>query len=62
MTHSFRKIAGVALCCAALASPGTPIGPPSFENEQLRYNVNWPSGLSLGEAQLGSSRDKALPM
>lgn len=56
--HSLRKIAGAVLCCAAIATPGTPIGPPSFDNEQLRYNVNWPSGLSLGEVQLGSSRDK----
>ncbi|HLK20197.1 MAG TPA: DUF3108 domain-containing protein [Bryobacteraceae bacterium] len=58
LKYSFRKIAGVVLCCAAVATPGTPIGPPSFDNEQLRYNVNWPSGLSLGEVQLGSSRDK----
>jgi len=58
LKNPFRKVAGLAFGCAALASSGTPVGPPSFENEQLRYNVNWPSGLSLGEAQLGSSRDK----
>jgi hypothetical protein len=34
------------------------VGPPTFDNEQLRYSINWPSGLSLGEAQLGSSRQK----
>jgi hypothetical protein len=58
MKHPFRKVAGLTLCFAVLASSGTPLGPPIFENEQLRYSINWPSGLSLGEAQLESSRDK----
>lgn len=56
--YPFRKVMGLVFACAALASSGTPLGPPTFENEQLRYSVNWPSGLSLGEAQLESSRDK----
>jgi Protein of unknown function (DUF3108) len=59
MKYPVRRFIGLALSCAALAISGTPIGPPTFENEQLRYSINWPSGLSLGEAQLGSSRDKA---
>jgi hypothetical protein len=29
-----------------------------LHSETLRYAVNWPSGLSLGEAQLGASRLK----
>lgn len=33
---------------AALAQPEVPFG----EEETLRYAVNWPSGLSLGEAEL----------
>jgi hypothetical protein len=53
-----RRIAGLGLCCAALAISGTPLGAPIFENEQLRYSINWPSGLSLGEAAMESSRDK----
>jgi hypothetical protein len=32
---------------------------PKFSNEQLHYNVNWPSGLSLGEGQLHAARSKA---
>jgi hypothetical protein len=27
-----------------------------FQNETLRYNVNWPSGLSLGEATVTASK------
>jgi hypothetical protein len=33
------------------AAPGVP-----FANESLPYSVNWPSGLSLGEAQMRASR------
>jgi hypothetical protein len=54
-----RKLVGLTFSLASLALSGTPVGTPAFENEQLRYNINWPSGLSLGEAQLGSSRQKA---
>jgi hypothetical protein len=35
----------LALVPAALAQTGFP-----FQDESLHYNVNWPSGLSLGEA------------
>jgi hypothetical protein len=30
-----------------------------FQNETLRYNVNWPSGLSLGEATITASHSDA---
>jgi len=38
-------VAALALAPAALAQTGFP-----FQDESLHYNVNWPSGLSLGEA------------
>ena len=37
--------ASLALAPAAVAQTGFP-----FQEESLHYNVNWPSGLSLGEA------------
>jgi hypothetical protein len=37
--------AALALAPAAIAQTGFP-----FQDESLHYNVNWPSGLSLGEA------------
>jgi hypothetical protein len=43
----------------AIASP--PVGAPSFDNEQLHYNINWPSGLSLGEAALSATGSKPAP-
>jgi hypothetical protein len=48
--------------CAALLLLGLRPGmaaPPAPEptSEQLTYNVNWPSGLSLGEAHLQASRN-----
>jgi hypothetical protein len=39
-----------------LVSSATPASAPSFSNEHLRYSVNWPSGLSLGEGNLSASR------
>lgn len=45
----------------ALAMGGTPASAPGFSGEQLTYSINWPSGLSLGEAQLRSSSAKATP-
>jgi len=38
-------VAALALAPAAVAQTGFP-----FQDESLHYNVNWPSGLSLGEA------------
>jgi len=48
-----------SLISLAVAAP--PVGPTSFDNEQLRYNINWPSGLSLGEAALSASSSKPEP-
>lgn len=59
MTYTFRKYSGPALLSLALMSGAAPANAPSFENEQLRYNVNWPSGLSLGEAELAASSTKS---
>jgi len=40
------------LFLATLALSAAPVSAPGFDNEQLRYSINWSSGLSLGEAQL----------
>jgi hypothetical protein len=50
-------VRGALLLCAALAG-AVPSAAPVFKNEQLRYSINWPSGLSLGEAQLGATSSK----
>ena len=51
---------GLAVVCTlAAAYPGSTATAPKFSNEALHYSVNWPSGLSLGEGQLHSSRVKA---
>jgi hypothetical protein len=46
---------------AALALLAAPAGNPSIPNEGLRYNINWPSGLSLGEAQLSAASSRPSP-
>jgi hypothetical protein len=46
------------LLLASLALFGA-TAPSPFENEQLRFSINWPSGLSLGEAQLRATHLKA---
>jgi len=50
-THVFRT---PLLFVAAIAG-AVPTAAPTFENEQLRYSINWPSGLSLGEATLSAT-------
>jgi uncharacterized protein DUF3108 len=40
-----------ALSFAAAATPPPPTGFP-FSDEDLNYSINWPSGISLGEAHL----------
>jgi len=42
-----------------MALSGATASAPSFDNESLHYSVNWPSGLSLGEASMRASRLKA---
>lgn len=48
----------IAACLAvAQTSAPPPKAPPEpFADESLRYSVNWPSGLSLGEAQFLARR------
>lgn len=53
-----RVLRGPLLLLAALAM-AAPASAPAFENEHLRYNINWPSGLSLGEAQLSATISKS---
>ena len=53
-----RTLLAALLCVASSAQSGTPNAGPSFDNESLRYNINWPSGLSLGESRLTASRSK----
>lgn len=48
----------LAVCAAVLAMAAPPIAPTGFENEQLHYSLNWPTGLSLGEAALTVSGSK----
>ena len=38
------------LCLCSLALAGLLLPPVGAQEETLRYSVNWPSGLSLGEA------------
>ncbi len=45
----------------AVAGLALPASAPSFDSEQLHYVINWPSGLSLGEATLHGSRVNAKP-
>lgn len=47
-----------AIVLLLLAGAGRTATAPKFSNEQLHYNVNWPSGLSLGEIQLHATRSK----
>jgi hypothetical protein len=60
----FLALAAVAAvsCLGAQAPPAPPkpaapkTAPVPFRDESLRYSINWPSGLGLGEAQMQSSR------
>jgi hypothetical protein len=42
------------LATAAIAQTGFP-----FQNESLHYNINWPSGLGIGEADLTAQKTAA---
>ncbi len=46
------KILLPVLLCSLLVAQTKPMATP----ETLRYNVNWPSGLSLGEGQLSAAQ------
>jgi Protein of unknown function (DUF3108) len=51
-------LAPVSLLLLLLAGPATSQTPSAlpFTSESLSYSVNWPSGLSLGEAHLRASK------
>lgn len=57
MNSSF-VLRGPLLLLAALAG-AAPSAAPVVQNEQLHYSINWPSGLSLGEAQLSAGGAKS---
>lgn len=57
----FQKLPSLLSLTAALTISGAPLSAPDFENEQLHYTINWPSGLSLGEAQLRATISKPAP-
>ncbi len=61
MKHPLGKFATPILLTAAFVVAGAPVNNMAFDNEQLRYSINWPSGLSLGEAQLRATRLKPAP-
>ncbi len=61
MKYFVKRLPSLLSLLAALTISGAPLSAPDFENEQLRYNINWPSGLSLGEAQLRASLSKPTP-
>jgi hypothetical protein len=44
-----------ALLFPVLALVAAPVAESTLPNETLRYSVNWPSGVSLGEATLSAS-------
>ena len=58
MTRPFRTKTPLIAALATLVLYAGPAAAPGFENEQLHYSINWPSGLSLGEATLRSARTK----
>ncbi len=46
------------LAVVGLVAIAAPASAPTFDGESLHYNINWPSGLSLGEASLSGTREK----
>ncbi len=52
MIPSARLLTLTVFCAACFLQAQDPLR----EGEQLRYSINWPSGLSLGEATLGTAR------
>jgi len=53
MKYPFAKI--IPWLVAALAWAASPGAESTLPNETLRYNVNWPTGVALGEATLSAS-------
>ena len=54
MKVPFSNVTG-PLLLVALAAAAAPVAETTLPNESLRYSVNWPTGVSLGEAQLSAS-------
>ena len=62
-----RVVLRIALCLAVIIAVGVAQPAPDkpvlkgfpFTNESLSYTVNWPSGLSLGEAHLSATGIKS---
>jgi hypothetical protein len=53
MKHRFVRVA-LPLIAVALASAG-PVAESTLPNESLHYSINWPTGVSLGEAVLSAA-------
>ena len=51
-------LAVLPFLAAGAAWGAPPASIPGSAGESQRYSINWPSGLSLGEAELGGSRSK----
>jgi hypothetical protein len=56
--YPFSNLAGSFLL-AAFALIAAPAAEPTLPNETLRYSINWPTGVSLGEAALSASSSAA---
>jgi len=54
--NPFQRLMLLALLAAPLVPAADNLTGFPFQNENLRYNVNWPSGLSLGEAVVTASK------
>ena len=55
MISTFFRIAAFSLLCAEAFPAPTANGFP-YNDEELNYSINWPSGLSLGEGHLRAKR------
>jgi len=62
MKYPFAKFTSPFLL-SVLVLVAAPVAESPLPNETLRYSINWPSGLSLGEATLSasSSREGSAP-
>ncbi len=56
---NFAQVFRGPLLLVAAFAVAAPTSSPAFDNEHLHYNINWPSGLSLGEAQLSAASSKS---
>ena len=51
------RLAALAAAVAVFALPALSQAPPFVHQESLVYEITWPSGLSLGEAQFTAMKD-----